>query len=530
MRRRHLLGAAALGWLQGCSGGSGGAGGGAADAAGPSGGGVGTASGAAAGAAVDPAASRQVCGLGLPGDTAPAPPPPPPGAIDVRRHGVHGDGRQADGAALQRLLDQSAPGQTLWFAPGLYLQDRALTVRQPGLTLLGHGATLHATDPAQQAIIVQGNGCRVLGFTLTAVTDTRRAAPWESRIAVWRRDGSAPIEGVQIRDNRIVESGPPGSPGANSSSSAAIYLERATRFVVAGNVVRRPLADGIHITGGSSDGLVAGNLVRDSGDDMIAVVSYLGADAALPLPAAAELLAQLPARRERYLVRNVLVTGNDLAGGYWGRGITVVGGEDVAILDNTLDRCVHAAAVYLAREPGWRTFGVRNVRVAGNRISRVQTLPPEYSVLREPERSARTGHGAIELVAHLQQAEAALPALAEQLGIDGVLLEDNRVRECSVPGIRIGDGWGRPIGVPAGPGGAQVVAGTGAPVRRVALRGNDVAATTGGIVVLNAADAQAALRHAGNRVDGQAWVPASGQPLAPGQEPATGSRVTCAGP
>jgi hypothetical protein len=510
MRRRRLCGLAALAWLQGCSGGS-----------------AGPASALSGGPAA--AAARQSCGLPLPGTVSVPAPVPPLDAIDVRRHGVRGDGHSPDGLALQRLLDQATPGQTLWFAPGVYLQDRVLTLRQTGVTLLGHGATLHATDPGRQALVVEGHDCRILGFTLTAVTDTRRMAPWESRIAVWRQHGSEAVRGVHIRDNRIIEHGPPGSAGANSSSSAAIYLERATGFVLTGNLVRRSLSDGIHITGGSRDGLVAGNLVRETGDDMIAVVSYLDADAATPLPAPAVLLAQLPARRERHLVRNVLITGNDLAGGYWGRGISVVGGEDIGIVDNTLDRCVHAAAIYLAREPGWRSFGVRNVRVAGNRISQVQTLPPAYSVLDEPDRSARTGHGAIELVAHLQAAEAGLPGLAEAFGIDAVLLQDNRVHGAATPGIRIGEGWGRVIDVPAGPGasGVQAVRGTAAPVRRVALQGNQVQATAGGIVVFNATDPQAGLQHADNRVDGQPWVPSSGQPLGAAAALATGSRLGC---
>ena len=530
MNRRRLLGAAAfspsLAWLAACSGGGSGATATAPVQATP----------AAPASPVAPvgnnsstgnaAAPSSACSLPARPGADPVPLSVPPQAVDVRLHGVRGDGRTPDGEALQRLFDRVQPGQWLWFPPGVYMQERALRLRQAGVTLSGYGATLHATDPASQALILQGQGARVLGFTMTALTDRRRAAPWESRLAIWREEGSDAIEDVQIRDNRIIESGPPGTAGANSSSSSAIYVERASRFVIAGNVVRRSLADGIHITGGSRDGLVAGNLVRESGDDMIAIVSYLDADAATPLPAAAELLAQMPVRRDRYLVRNVLVTGNDLSAGYWGRGLSVVGGEDITIIDNTLDRCVHAAAIYLAREPYWRTFGVRNVRVAGNRISRVQTLGPSYSTLDEPQRSARTGHGAIELVAHVLQAEAGQPALVAQLGIDTVLLEDNRVDDVGSPGIRVGQGWAAwaEIAMPQ----AGLARYTGAPVRGLAMRANEITRSDGGIALLNEADPQAAPAHQGNRVDGAPWAAQGGQAWSLTKPLAVGSRVSCA--
>jgi hypothetical protein len=522
MNRRRLLCAAALppplAWLAACSGG---------------GSGASVPASAAPAAPAPPAAPAgtadapsSACHLPFRPGADPVPVGVPAQAIDVRLHGVRGDGSTPDGEALQRLFDRVQPGQWLWFPPGVYVQDRALRLRQAGVTLSGYGAALHATDPASQALILQGQGSRVLGFTMTATTDRRRAAPWESRIAVWREDGGDAIADVQIRDNRIVESGPPGTAGANSSSSSAIYVERASRFVIAGNVVRRSLADGIHITGGSRDGLVAGNLVRESGDDMIAVVSYLDADAATPLPAAAALLAQMPARRDRFLVRNVLITGNDLAAGYWGRGLSVVGGEDITIIDNTLDRCVHAAAVYLAREPHWRTFGVRNVRVAGNRISRVQTLEPAYSPLDEPQRSSRTGHGAIELVAHVLQAEAELPALAAQLGIDTILLEDNRIDDVGSPGIRVGQGWAEWAEIPMPQGALSRY--TGAPVRGLALRANEITRSHGGIALLNEADRLAEPACQDNRVDGAPWAAPRSQALSLTTPRAAGSRVSCA--
>jgi hypothetical protein len=343
---------------------------------------------------------------------------PPAGALNVRTFGARGDGRSDDTGALQRALAALAPGQWLVFPPGTYLHDRRLSITTPGVTLDGRGATLHATNTADQALLIQADGVRIVGFTLTAVTDRRRDAPWESRIAIWRHGrGLAPLRNVEIRDNRIVESGAAGSALANSSSSAAIFVHNASHFLVHGNHVRHSLADAIHVTGGSRHGRVVGNTVREVGDDMVAVVSYRG---------------------DEQVVRDVLVADNDLSGQYWGRGVSVVGGEDVSILRNRIDATSHAAGVYLARETSFNTLGVRNVLVQGNHISRVQVQPPAYTVLSWPLSARRTGHGAIEVVAQLDAAQRRSAALRESLAVRDVAIEDNRIEDVATPGVRIG--------------------------------------------------------------------------------------------
>jgi polygalacturonase len=378
-------------------------------------------------------------GAGAAGAAAPWCPPapadaaPPAEALDVRRFGAVGDGRSDDTAALRRALAALTPGQWLVFPAGTYVHSARLTIETPRVTLHGHGATLHATNPADQALLIQADGVRVRGFTLTAITDRRRGAPWESRIAVWRDGrGLPPLTRIEIRDNRIVESGAPDTPRANSSSSAAIFVHNARHFVVERNLVRRSLSDAIHITGGSRHGRILGNTVRESGDDMVGVVSYLGSDVSTDAPITAAAWAAL---REEHLVRDILIADNDLSGQYWGRGVTVVGGQDVTIAANTIDATAHAAAVYLSRESSFNTFGVHNVRVQGNRISRVQTEAPAYSALPLLQRGRRTGHGAVELVV-----QGGLAAQGEALTVREVAIEGNQIDDTAAAAVRIGAG------------------------------------------------------------------------------------------
>jgi hypothetical protein len=438
-------------------------------------------------------------------------PKPPADAVDVRRFGVRGDGQQDDTVALQRALDSLSNGQWLVFPPGRYRHHARLVLQRPGVTLFGYGATLHATNPDDQALLIQASGVRVMGFTLTAVTDERRHAPWQSRLAIWRHgQGLPPVHDIELRDNRILESGPPGSPLANSSSSAAIFVHNVHGFVVLGNEVRRSLSDGIHITGGARQGQVIGNTIRESGDDMIAVVSYLG-HLAVGEDRPEAIARELPQRRLHGLVQDVLIADNDVAGQYWGRGISVVGGEQVSIVNNRIDATTHGAGVYIAREQGWGTFGVRNVRVAGNHITRVQTTSAAYSVLSLPDRIKRTGHGAVELVAHQFDDEAKWPELRQALTVQGVTVQDNTIEDSATAGIRLGYGWNQSF--------VQTLRNmarrpfAGAPVRDVVLLNNRMQGVARGIEWLNALDAEGLLRASGNTLDGRPLLAPQSAPL-----------------
>jgi len=141
----------------------------------------------------------------------------------------------------------------------------------------------------------------------------------------------------------------------------------ATNFVIARNVVYRTSADGIHISHGrarapkhAGNGRIVCNVVRENGDDMIAVVSY--------------------GKGEPH-VRNVLIEGNDVSGSYWGSGIAVVGGRDVTIRRNTIAQTVVHAGIRLAAEKSYFPSNVVNVLIEDNEIEDVETTRPMYSPL-----------------------------------------------------------------------------------------------------------------------------------------------------
>jgi parallel beta-helix repeat protein len=212
---------------------------------------------------------------------------------------------------------------------------------------------------------------------------------------------------------------------------------QADGFLVTGNTVTRTLADGIHVTAGSKNGRIINNTVRETGDDMIAVVSYLGAGNPVA-DNASRVLANWNARVQSALVRNVLIAGNKLSGQYWGRGISVVGGQSVTIARNTLNNIPHAAGILIAREAGYQTFGVQNVLVEGNLIQEVQTQKPPYDSQHKFASSRPTGHGAIEIHAALFEDEADDNSLRGLLAVRDVLVRGNVVERASVSGVRAG--------------------------------------------------------------------------------------------
>ena len=375
----------------------------------------------------------------------PALPSVPSNARQVTDFGAVPDDEVADDAAIARALAALAPGEWLVFAPGRYIQASSIYITTPKVTLWGAGARLHASNPADHTLGLRADGVRVYGFELTAVTDERRSAAEQARVSVYR-DWTRPglqrgnvVRGVTIREGDSADL-------PHSAGSVGILVSAATQFTIAENTVRRTLADGIHLNGGSRNGRIVGNTVRETGDDMIGMVSYLGAGWQQKLLSDSAWRARVEAGETQ--VSDIVVQGNDLADSYWGRGVAVVGSRNITVLSNRISGTAYGAAVLVAQEGGYDTPGPRNVRIENNQISRVQnTIPPflppgtAQADFRARMRAGtlRSGHGAIEVHA-VQNAAADLrdPRLFGVLELFGVAVLNNSVRSASTDGVRMG--------------------------------------------------------------------------------------------
>jgi hypothetical protein len=286
-----------------------------------------------------------------------------PPILSVDDFGARGDGVSDDSEAIDAALKALASGGTLVFTPERsYVKRRLLVLSHPGVKLWGYGATLYSIVSDEELdtlggaqVAVHLDAPRTAVYGLTLVSNMRGRAVGHPHVAgIWLSS-----EDQEVIDNRL--------------EYTNIFVRKAQRFVVARNVVYRSTADGIHVTTGSGSGKVVGNVVRETGDDMIAVVSYgLGEPNVGP----------------------VLVADNDVSGQYWGRGISVVGGHDVVIRNNRISRTPFGAAILVHSETSYKTSNVRNVRVESNQIRDVQTQKPAYNPAR---RWKKTGHGAIDV-------------------------------------------------------------------------------------------------------------------------------------
>lgn len=388
-------------------------------------------------AAMPPVASTPAVVNSAAGNCAALPPLPavPPGAKRVTDYGAVPDDNLPDDAAIDRALADLSPGQWLVFPPGRYIQARSIYVRTRNVTLWGAGAVLHASNPADHTLGLRAPGAKVYGFELTAVTDVRRSTAEQSRVSIYREASlGEPLTGNVVRGLTITQGTTASS--AHSAGSAGILVVRASHFTIAENTVRRSLADGIHITGGSSHGRIVGNTVRETGDDMIAMVTYLGKGWQDRLHNDSAWRNSL--EQPGFFVSNIAVLGNDVADNYWGRGIAVVGSRDITIADNRIRGTPYTAAVLVAQEGGYGTPGPRNVLISGNHIARVQNTTPPF-VPAGWKAPPPTGHGAVEIHAIQNAAgDLAKPLVFDLLSLRGVAVQGNRVEQVAADGVRMG--------------------------------------------------------------------------------------------
>lgn len=295
-----------------------------------------------------PLTRRQLAALaGLPvltacsggGPRGPASPSPAPAdrvSRPVEDFGAVGDGRTDDSAALARALDELEPGQALVLARGrTYLHADVLVCAVPDVLVTGGGVLL-ATEEERSSLQVEASGVTVEDLVLAVRTTSRRwDAPAQHRLYVGAH------ERVALRRVRVT-----------GSAAAGIFLAGTSAFTIDAAVVADTRADGIHLTQGTHDGTVREPRTSRTGDDGVAVVSYL---------------------EDGAVCHDVTVTRPVVATTTGGRGVSVVGGEDIAYDDVSVTGSA-AAAVYLACEgEPFNSAPTRRVTVRGGTVEGANT-------------------------------------------------------------------------------------------------------------------------------------------------------------
>ena len=258
--------------------------------------------------------------------------------LSVKDFGAKADGHTDDTAAIQAALDVAKAGDVLLFPEGHYKTSKSLQVKTSSIALVGQNATLFSLTPGDQSIHISGEHVAVVGMRLEGTGATRLAANNSAKIF-------SESNYVQLIDNTIV-----------GGASVGILVHGGHDFIIRGNHIENTLADGIHMTHGASKGIVSDNSIKNSGDDMIAVVSY---KKHLPLATCSD----------------ILIKDNHVSGNKWGRGISVIGGTNITIDSNQIEDVNEAAGILIAQEDVYNTMNTEHIVVQNNSLTNIQ-MPP----------------------------------------------------------------------------------------------------------------------------------------------------------
>jgi hypothetical protein len=278
--------------------------------------------------------------------------------VNPKDHGAKGDGTTDDAAALDEAFAAvPAGGGIVLFPSGTYLKDRRRLAVTKSHTLLwapNRRATIHGTVRSlteqerddelcgvrQQALVFQRTvGGGVYGLRFTSNATERTSCAEDCQITLDTVDGMD-IVGTEVDGASAC--------GVFAWSSAA--SSRSQNLFVEGNFFHHTHADSIHHTHGARRSWCWRNYLFNAapslGDDGIACVTYSTAD-----PRCGEM--------EWW--------GNFYLGGAHGRGMAVIGGEDISIHHNWVIGAA-AAGLIVASESAYTSASSERIELRSNYI------------------------------------------------------------------------------------------------------------------------------------------------------------------
>jgi hypothetical protein len=310
---------------------------------------------------------------------------------NVKNYGAVGDGVSNETSAITAAIAAArAAGSVIYFPKGKYLYSENFTLN--GITATGDGPSLTfliATNSSKSSWTLTGSapGVTNLAITTKTASTVRNTSQLATGINTYLATGFniANVYITQVASAGIIVR-------QSSGASASVYS------TIQNCEVSKTLADGINVTDKSTAIEIHDNYLHDAGDDFIAIVSY---------------------RSDGGICSNMLVHNNTAERQTGGRGVAVVGAQNVSIYNNKLFNTA-GAGVYLASESTYNTYGVQNAYVYNNLI---QCCPA----------TAVAGYSSITLLGR-----AADPThLADNLSVSNVAVHDNTILNSSTYGIDV---------------------------------------------------------------------------------------------
>jgi hypothetical protein len=267
--------------------------------------------------------------------------------------GTDGD----DQTAIQDALNSLVAGQSLYIMPGKVYKHSSTLLHSKSFTAVVGGGTMYAMTPAASSFKVTAKYSRIADITFDTLASTTRLDPYEAqRFLVDSADGII-IDNVK----------------SLNSAATGLFITRTVGFTVNDMLVMNTLADGIHMTGGSTDGTVRTPTCINVGDDGVATVSYTGG-------------------YDSGLCKRITVFNATVDGSRKGRGVSIIGGEDVTYFNSTT-RNTFGPGWIIASEPtpSNPTFGATRCKMLQGAIYSASQDTAQSASMRMV--SGRTGYG-----------------------------------------------------------------------------------------------------------------------------------------
>ncbi|WP_234835055.1 right-handed parallel beta-helix repeat-containing protein [Mycolicibacterium stellerae] len=313
--------------------------------------------------------------------------------------GAHPDADST--ATLQAQFDAVPAGGLLELSPQMYSHSGVLKLRVPNVRIDGNGATLHATNDATSALQILADGVQLTNLTLTAGTEGKRWSDIDQHKVVISGNGDT-ISNVSI----------------TGSAAAGVFVYRARDFRIDDVTITGTRADGVHVTGGSSNGVIDNVRTAATGDDGVAVVSY---------------------RNDGAPCDGVQISRVNVASTRWGRGISVVGGRNISLRDFQVAN-TNAAGIYVATEGDpYFTHSVESVSISGGTVTGANTNSDvvQGAILITSENAGEAVRGVqisdVAIAATPGVAQRDVGVIAEAGSVESVTLDHIDIRGSAVP-------------------------------------------------------------------------------------------------
>jgi hypothetical protein len=259
----------------------------------------------------------------------------PPGYTvrHARDFGIACNGTKDDTIALQNALNALGERQALQLPAGTCLTSRQLRMsRKSNVAVVGAGmerTILQATDPLHSSFaVLYGSNVRLSGFQV-----------YSPKTAGMKRTNDPHSKGFLVKNSTgVVLDG----VKARQVAGAGIFLNEVRDSKVLNSQVIKSLADAFHVTGGSQNILMQGNLAEGPGDDSFASIGYGNA-----------------------INRNISFFDNISRDGWWGSGVSFEGTDGGKAYRNKVYRSGWAG-LRMASQSNWKTGYVNNVEFQDN--------------------------------------------------------------------------------------------------------------------------------------------------------------------